>query len=63
MGKARLEAVGVILCACLMTLSSFEVIRSSGFAIYAGWFDGAHVLNISPTESYAYHLRSSSFAI
>jgi hypothetical protein len=24
-GKARLEAVGVILCACLMTLSSFEV--------------------------------------
>mmetsp|Transcript_1565 Transcript_1565/g.4635 ORF Transcript_1565/g.4635 Transcript_1565/m.4635 type:complete len:426 (+) Transcript_1565:354-1631(+) len=40
-GKARLEAVGVILCACLMTLSSFEVIRSSGTAIYSGFFNGA----------------------
>lgn len=39
-GKARLEAVGVILCACLMTLSSFEVIRSSGTAIYSGFFNG-----------------------
>lgn len=40
-GKARLEAVGVILCACLMTLSSFEVIRSSGEDIWAGIVEGA----------------------
>lgn len=35
-GKARMEAVGVVLCACLMALSSFEVIRSSAEALYAG---------------------------
>ncbi len=39
-GKARLEAVGVILCACIMTLSSFEVIRSSGEDLWAGGFEG-----------------------
>lgn len=35
-GKARMEAVGVVLCACLMALSSFEVIRSSAESLYAG---------------------------
>ncbi len=39
-GKARLEAVGVILCACLMTLSSFEVVRSSATDIYDGLVKG-----------------------
>lgn len=39
-GKARLEAVGVILCACLMTLSSFEVIRSSGEDLWGGVVKG-----------------------
>ncbi len=51
-GKARLEAVGVILCACVMTLSSFEVIRSSGCTIYAGWFGGGCPPSAPPSPHY-----------
>ena len=57
MGKARLEAVGVILCACVMTLSSFEVIRSSGCTIYAGWYGGGRPAS-RPAPPLPHHSRS-----
>lgn len=35
-GKTRLEAIGVIGCAVIMSISTLEVIRSSGETLYDG---------------------------
>jgi divalent metal cation (Fe/Co/Zn/Cd) transporter len=39
-GKTRLETVGVILCAVIMSLSATEVIQSSVQALYDGFAKG-----------------------
>lgn len=39
-GRTRLETVGVVACAVIMTLSTLEVIQSSSYDLYAGIFQG-----------------------
>ncbi|KAK9861934.1 hypothetical protein WJX84_004692 [Apatococcus fuscideae] len=39
-GKTRLEAIGVMGCAVIMSISTLEVIRSSGETLFDGFFRG-----------------------
>lgn len=39
-GRTRLETVGVVACAVIMTLSTIEVIQSSSYDLYEGIFAG-----------------------
>lgn len=40
MGQARLEAIGVLACACIMSVASFEVIQESVSALVATYTTG-----------------------
>jgi divalent metal cation (Fe/Co/Zn/Cd) transporter len=39
-GRARLEALGVIGCACIMSVASLEVVQLSAQELYAGFAHG-----------------------
>ena len=41
-GRARLEALGVIGCAFIMSMASLEVIQYSASDLYAGFVKGNH---------------------
>ncbi|MEW5319854.1 MAG: hypothetical protein WDW38_010975 [Sanguina aurantia] len=47
-GRARLEALGVLACACIMSISAYEVIQLAGLDLYNVWGQGGDipVLNI-----------------
>ncbi|KAK9817796.1 hypothetical protein WJX72_002302 [[Myrmecia] bisecta] len=40
-GRARLEALGVIACACIMSIASIEVLQYAAFDLYSGLFQGS----------------------
>ena len=50
-GRARLEALGVIGCACIMSMASLEVIQYSGIDLYNGFAKGAGLPSLRRTPS------------
>ena len=40
-GRTRLETVGVVACAIIMTIATIEVIQSAAADLYAGFVHGA----------------------
>lgn len=40
MGKARLETLGVLACAAIMSVAAFSVIKDAASALYLGIFKG-----------------------
>ena len=48
-GQTRLETVGVVACAVIMTLSTIEVIQSSAGDLVIGWTQGTRQLRLSMT--------------
>ena len=56
-GQTRMEALGVVACAVIMTLSTIEVIQSSAVDLVAGWTQGTgqHGLHMSLLHVSAHH--------
>ncbi len=41
-GKARLETIGVLACACIMSVAAYVVVQDSAEALYMGLKEGEH---------------------
>jgi len=54
-GRTRLETVGVVACAIIMTIATIEVIQSAAEDLIAGFFEGVH---LSLTASTLVHATS-----
>jgi len=55
-GKARLETIGVLGCACLMSVAAYAVVQDSSMSLYNGLVNGGGwcvVLRAPPPRSVA----------
>lgn len=50
-GRTRLETVGVVACAIIMTIATIEVIQSAAQDLLAGFLHGAPTLYIATSSS------------